>query len=164
MRRLLVAFALLLTFVGFAAAHPLGNFTVNHATTVDASGRELQVRYILDMAEIPTIRERQQIKALGGLDAYAKTRSNEIGPQLELTVDGTRQDLGPRSSSAVLLKGAGGLQVFGLRSPTLPQVHRVQGSTASPFGTKPMTAVLAGKRLWCAQAATRVSPTAPSRR
>ena len=41
-----------------AAAHPLGNFSVNHLTVVRISDDRVDVRYVLDQAEMPTFRER----------------------------------------------------------------------------------------------------------
>ena len=41
-----------------AAAHPLGNFSVNHLSTVSISSDRVEVRYVLDQAEIPTVQER----------------------------------------------------------------------------------------------------------
>jgi nickel/cobalt exporter len=37
-----------------AEAHPLGNFTINHLATVTPGAKILHVRYVLDIAEIPT--------------------------------------------------------------------------------------------------------------
>ena len=37
-----------------AAAHPLGNFTVNRYAGIELAGSSLYVRYALDLAEIPT--------------------------------------------------------------------------------------------------------------
>ena len=37
-----------------AGAHPLGNFTINHYTALTVGAKAVAVRYILDMAEIPT--------------------------------------------------------------------------------------------------------------
>ncbi len=47
-----------------AQAHPLGNFTINRFARVEVAGHRLYVRYVLDMAEIPTYQARQQ-----GVDA-----------------------------------------------------------------------------------------------
>ncbi len=41
-----------------AHAHPLGNFSVNHLTTVRISDDGCELRYLLDQAEIPTVQER----------------------------------------------------------------------------------------------------------
>jgi len=56
MRRavVLLACAALLAVVAAAdaVAHPLGNFTVNHLTEVAVTRDAVQLRYILDIAEI----------------------------------------------------------------------------------------------------------------
>ena len=39
-------------------AHPLGNFSVNHLTHGRVSRDRVEVRYVLDQAEIPTVQER----------------------------------------------------------------------------------------------------------
>ena len=46
---------------GSGDAHPLGNFTVNRFSAVELSGDRVYVKYVLDMAEIPTFQERQKI-------------------------------------------------------------------------------------------------------
>ncbi|MDQ3890731.1 MAG: hypothetical protein M3312_09325, partial [Actinomycetota bacterium] len=52
---LLVAAAAALALPALAAAHPLGNFTINRFSRIEVSGPRLYVRYVLDMAEIPTL-------------------------------------------------------------------------------------------------------------
>ena len=47
-----------------ATAHPLGNFTINRFARVEVAGDRLFVRYVLDLAEIPTFEARQR-----GVDA-----------------------------------------------------------------------------------------------
>src|SRR3954447_6124769 len=42
-----------------AEAHPLGNFTVNQYSRLEIGRDTVRVRYIVDMAEIPTFQERQ---------------------------------------------------------------------------------------------------------
>src|SRR5579859_1727151 len=39
------------------AAHPLGNFTVNHYSRVVLTRDAVQLRYVLDLAEIPSVQE-----------------------------------------------------------------------------------------------------------
>jgi hypothetical protein len=63
---LLVAAAALLAPAA-ASAHPLGNFTINRFSRVEVSGHRLYVRYVLDMAEIPTFQA-------GRIDARAYAR------------------------------------------------------------------------------------------
>ena len=54
----LVAVVLALLTAAPADAHPLGNFSVNHLSTVSVSADRVEVRYVLDQAEIPTVQER----------------------------------------------------------------------------------------------------------
>src|SRR5512132_1183931 len=53
----LVAASLAITAAS-ASAHPLGNFSTNHLTVVRVGADRIDVRYVLDLAEIPTFRER----------------------------------------------------------------------------------------------------------
>ncbi len=98
MKRVVVALAALaaLALPAVAVAHPLGNFTINHSSTVVASGDRVYVHYVLDMAEIPTLQR-------GPLDASAVTR------KLVLKVEGRRVPLEVVRRRLQSLKGAGGL-------------------------------------------------------
>jgi len=64
MRRVAAPAVLLLALLalglapGAAGAHPLGNFTVNRLDVVTVARDHVDVRWILDQAEIPTFRER----------------------------------------------------------------------------------------------------------
>ena len=73
-----------------AAAHPLGNFSVNHLTQVRISADRVDVRYLLDQAEIPTFRER----GLGDAEILRRKRA-EVAERLVLTVDGRTVALRP---------------------------------------------------------------------
>src|SRR6476646_4677890 len=46
---------------GYALAHPLGNFTINHYSHIEIGERQIKLRYVIDMAEIPTFQELQTI-------------------------------------------------------------------------------------------------------
>ena len=50
-----------------ASAHPLGNFTINRFARVEVAGHRLYVRYVVDMAEIPTL-QRVPISHRAGSD------------------------------------------------------------------------------------------------
>ena len=54
----LIAVVFALLSAAPAQAHPLGNFSVNHLSTVSVSDDRVEVRYVLDQAEIPTVQER----------------------------------------------------------------------------------------------------------
>ena len=88
-----------------ADAHPLGNFSVNHLSTVAVSADRVEVRYVLDQAEIPTVQER----GLGRAEVLRR-KVAEVRRGLALTVDGRRVAL--RTAGAPRLtfpSGAGGL-------------------------------------------------------
>jgi nickel/cobalt transporter (NicO) family protein len=109
-RRLLLGLALiaavLLATAGSAAAHPLGNFSVNHQATVAISSDRVDVRYVLDQAEIPTVQERGLARG-----EILERKLAEVERGLTLTVDGRRVPLetvtAPRLSFP---DGAGGLE------------------------------------------------------
>jgi nickel/cobalt exporter len=97
---LLVLAAASLALPALAAAHPLGNFTVNRFSRIEASGPRLYVRYVLDLAEIPTFQA-------GRINAHAYAR--RIARNAHLTVDGRKAELVPVRSALAHPLGAGGL-------------------------------------------------------
>jgi len=89
-----------LALPALAAAHPLGNFTINRFSRIEAPGPRLYVRYVLDMAEIPTFQA-------GHIDTHAYAR--RIAQNAHLIVDGRRAGLVPVRSALAHPLGAGGL-------------------------------------------------------
>src|SRR4029077_17201489 len=94
MRRLL-ALALLVT-PALGAAHPLGNFTVNRYAAVHVAADATTIRYVVDMAEIPTFQEMRLVDANGDgtladeeREAYLGRAARTLAESLVLTVDGT---------------------------------------------------------------------------
>ena len=102
MRRLvlLVIAAAFLALPALAAAHPLGNFTVNRFSRIESSGPRLYVHYVLDLAEIPTFQA-------GRIDVRAY--ANRIARNAHLVVDGRKAQLVPVRSALAHPVGAGGL-------------------------------------------------------
>jgi ABC-type nickel/cobalt efflux system permease component RcnA len=86
---------------GGADAHPLGNFTVNHYAGIELAGNRVYIRFVLDLAEIPTYQEGGRVRAPG----YATA----VGRELELRLDGTRTPLVPVAHRVSSRPGAGGL-------------------------------------------------------
>src|SRR5271168_3954282 len=41
-------------------AHPMGNFSVNHYSKIKIGQQSVEIRYLIDMAEIPTFQEIRQ--------------------------------------------------------------------------------------------------------
>jgi nickel/cobalt transporter (NicO) family protein len=101
----LVAMAILALSAPGAQAHPLGNFSINHLSKVSISANRVDVRYILDQAEIPTVQERNVPRA-----ELLERKLAEVERGLTLMVDGReaalRQVGEPRLSFP---PGAGGL-------------------------------------------------------
>jgi nickel/cobalt exporter len=120
--RLLVASiigaAVALVAVGTAAAHPLGNFTVNRYAGIELAGSEIYVRYALDLAEIPSYQLRDEVRRPGFAVGVAR--------DLELVLDGRRIPLRVLEHRLATSPGAGGLQTVRLD---------VVYAAASPGGT-----------------------------
>jgi nickel/cobalt transporter (NicO) family protein len=103
MRRLVLLLAVTAALLApaAAAAHPLGNFTVNRFSRVEVNGHRLYVRYVLDLAEIPTFQA-------GRIDAGAYAR--RIAANAHLTVEGRPAQLVPLGHALAHPPGAGGLR------------------------------------------------------
>ena len=105
MRRLVLLVCLLtLAAPSAALAHPLGNFTVNRLAEVDLAGDRVYVRYVLDLAEIPTYQERTLVARPG----FARS----VADKLELRLDGRPSPLDVVKSRFDLSPGAGGLKTM----------------------------------------------------
>jgi nickel/cobalt transporter (NicO) family protein len=122
MIRILAAALLALALLPAAAsAHPLGNFSVNHQSRVSVSSDRVDVRYILDEAEIPTFQQR----AVADAELLRRKRA-EVERRLELTVDGRRVALRPAGPGTIAHpEGQGGLRTTRVE---LPLVARVDGA------------------------------------
>jgi ABC-type nickel/cobalt efflux system permease component RcnA len=114
MRRLVLATLLFAAVLAApAAAHPLGNFSVNHLTEVSISSDRVDVRYVLDEAEIPTFQQR------GLSDAeLVRRKRDEVARRLAVTVDGRRVALRPAAAASVAHPaGQGGLHTTRVELP-----------------------------------------------
>jgi ABC-type nickel/cobalt efflux system permease component RcnA len=109
MRRfvLLAVAAASLALPAGAAAHPLGNFTINRFSRIEVSGPRLYVRYVLDMAEIPTFQA-------GRIDAHAYAA--RIARNAKLVVDGGPAALVAVRTALAHPLGAGGLHTTRLEA------------------------------------------------
>ena len=106
MRRALLLFVVLFAALAApAGAHPLGNFSINHVAEVSVSADRVDVRYLLDEAEIPTFQERGVPVA----ERVARKRA-EVLRHLRVTADGRALSLVPSEPKLELRQGAGGLK------------------------------------------------------
>jgi nickel/cobalt transporter (NicO) family protein len=111
--------AAVLTLPTTANAHPLGNFSVNHVTTVRISDDQIELRYILDQAEIPTVQER----GLSSAEVLERKRG-EVKERLALLVDRRRVALEPAAAPRLTFpSGAGGLRTTRLELPLRAEVR-----------------------------------------
>jgi nickel/cobalt exporter len=98
-----------------ASAHPLGNFTVNRYSLIDVGRGSVSVRFVVDMAEIPTF---QALGGAGTRDGRAILYAQREAPRwvrgLDLRVDGRRVSLSlvPDSVRASLRPGQAGLSIM----------------------------------------------------
>jgi len=105
-----------LALAGFAAAHPLGNFTVNHYSRIEVEKSQIKLRAVLDVAEIPTFQESQKIDADNDgklseaeLDAYAAQITPDYIANLQLSVDDAPVALRSTGNNVSLPTGSGNL-------------------------------------------------------
>jgi nickel/cobalt transporter (NicO) family protein len=100
--------------IGSAAAHPLGNFTINHLARLRAGPAELRLHYVLDIAEIPTF----QIMHAAGLWTPARLRdwardeSALVANGFSVKAGGVALPLRIKTFSARTRPGAGGLPIL----------------------------------------------------
>jgi nickel/cobalt transporter (NicO) family protein len=104
-----------------ALAHPLGNFTINTSASLVLRADEVEVEYVVDMAEIPTFQERGTIDADGDGSmsseesaAYRSAACAELESGLRLDVDATRAGLATHASDLSLPVGQAGLRTLRL--------------------------------------------------
>jgi ABC-type nickel/cobalt efflux system permease component RcnA len=96
------------------AAHPLGNFSISQYSAIRINGNEIEIHYIIDMAEIPTFQEIQESGIVpqagdASLDAYLKRKTDMLGGGLILEINGLRLTPLPDSREIIFPPGAGGL-------------------------------------------------------
>jgi nickel/cobalt transporter (NicO) family protein len=117
MRRCLIAalfFIFLFAAVGEVTAHPLGNFSISQYSAIRVDKETVEIRYIIDMAEIPTFQEIQETGIVpqagdSSLDTYLKRKTDMLAGGLTLEINGLRLTPLPESREIIFPPGAGGL-------------------------------------------------------
>jgi nickel/cobalt exporter len=112
-----VAVGLAMALGAPVSAHPLGNFTINHLTKLTFSHGRAGVRYVLDMAEIPTFQAMRDATPDGKMNAeqlarWAGVQAHSFLPQLELRAGDAPIALTLDRFSARTRPGAGGLPLI----------------------------------------------------
>ncbi|MBV8081445.1 MAG: hypothetical protein JO347_04110 [Candidatus Eremiobacteraeota bacterium] len=114
MRSTLFALGLIGACAAPASAHPLGNFTINHLTKANVNARSIVMKYVLDIAEIPTfqiMRERgiQGAQRDADLERWARDEAGVVAGGLHVSANGAPLRLVPGVARASTRPGAGGL-------------------------------------------------------
>src|SRR5271168_2671341 len=95
-------------------AHPMGNFSVNHYSKIKIGQQSVEIRYLIDMAEIPTFQEIRQFDITpqadnAGTSRYLDRQEQLLKAGLCLESDGQAVRLDTISQQVAFADGAGGL-------------------------------------------------------
>src|SRR5580704_16624896 len=120
-RYFLAAAATLAVIPDPSPAHPMGNFSISHYAGITIEGRFVEVRYFIDMAEIPTFQEIQQNSMVAQSDdprvrSYLSSQAEAFRKNLLVTLNGQPLSLETTSRDILFSPGAGNLPTmkFGL--------------------------------------------------
>ncbi len=134
----LTAFAALAVPIA-AAAHPLGNFTINHFAELRIAPDHVDLDVVIDMAEIPAFQERQSMDAdadgsVSDEEAtrWAGTECATLAGELQVRAGADLLPLTAGATSVVFPPGAGGLATLRLECP-------FRAVLSPPIGSAPMT-------------------------
>jgi nickel/cobalt exporter len=104
-----------------AAAHPMGNFSINVHLGIAFEESAVTVTLIVDMAEIPTFQEKDIIDSSGDGQVSASERLNYAADacsryrdDIDISLDGIPTDLNSDGATLDLLPGAAGLEIMRL--------------------------------------------------
>jgi nickel/cobalt exporter len=81
-----------------AQAHPLGNFTINHYSSLQFTEENARITYVLDFAEIPTLQQKARLDA----DGDGKLSEAEANAYLEAEMPSLVEDLRLRAGDEIL--------------------------------------------------------------
>jgi nickel/cobalt exporter len=109
-------------------AHPMGNFSTSHYSGIRIERDFVEIRYLIDMAEIPTFQEIQQNSLISKSEdasarGYVAKQGEILRAGLVLTLNGQPLSLRTESGEVIFPPGAGGLptmkMAFVYRAPVL---------------------------------------------
>ncbi len=99
-----------LVYTPSAAAHPLGNFTVNLFSSISVQRDSIGIIYVVDKAEIPTFQEFGATMPQGTAQTdYLNSVVPSLVAHLRLNVDGRPTTLDVAKQTVQFLEGQGGL-------------------------------------------------------
>jgi ABC-type nickel/cobalt efflux system permease component RcnA len=114
-----------------AQAHPLGNFTINHYSSLEFTEDTARVTYVLDFAEIPTLQQKARLDADGDGKLSEEEASAYLEAEVPSLVEGLRLRAGDeilplevRDSSAEYRPGQGGLPTLRVEAHLLAELPK----------------------------------------
>jgi nickel/cobalt exporter len=117
-----------------ATAHPLGNFTLNRASSIVVRPDTVVIAYVIDMAEIPTYQELPSVDVDGDgavspteLAVWARTEARTILPGIVVRVDGRPIPVTAGPATATLTPGQAGLDTLRFEATLTGQIERGTG-------------------------------------
>jgi len=129
--------AALLVLPGFVAAHPLGNFTINHYAEVRVERERVLLDVVIDQAEVAAFQARQAFDTDADgqvsdeeLEAGRITACDELALDLRLRADEEALDLRTTEAGLSFPPGVGGLS-------TMRLVCGFEAALAGPIGAQP---------------------------
>ena len=114
-----------------AQAHPLGNFTINHSSSLEFAEETARITYVLDFAEIPTLQQKAHLDADGDgklsdreADAYLDAEMPSLVEGLRLRAGDEVLPLEVLHRSAEYRSGQGGLPTLRLEAQLLADLPK----------------------------------------
>jgi nickel/cobalt exporter len=114
-----IGLVLAIAIPALAAAHPLGNFTINHYAGVRVEPQRILLDVVIDQAEIPTFQARLGFDTDGDgdvsdaeTDAGRATACDALERSLSLSVNGARQPISLDEAGLTFPNGVGGLNTM----------------------------------------------------
>ena len=141
MKRRLVISAIfsILTAAGLAAAHPLGNFTINQYSRIEAGLTKIKICQVLDIAEIPAFQlvptidtDKNGQLSTAELNTYAESFTPGYLANLHLTAGEEQVTLRVESKDIFLEDGEGNLPILKIK-------WNFVGDLTSPLSTSRIT-------------------------
>src|SRR5919107_4145765 len=114
-----------------AQAHPLGNFTINHCSSLQFTEENARITYVLDFAEIPTLQQKARLDTDGDgklseeeANAYLEAEMPSLVKGLRLRVGDEILPLEVRDRSAEYWPGQGGLPTLRMEAHLLADLPK----------------------------------------
>jgi nickel/cobalt exporter len=102
---------------GLLFAHPMGNFSVSHYSRIEVNAQGARIRYVLDLAEIPTFQllqewKLEQTSPRAEIERHAVEQARTWSRNLKIKAGGRSVAAQFDRAEAVLAQGAGNMPVL----------------------------------------------------